>query len=79
METHSSKYTFSTPTAEDFFIRKFNDDWNVTSKQLRYEEEKLLSNLWSTSAQKGQYHIQDFLALCRGKMLVGPPFAFICR
>ena len=66
----------SIPSPEDFFIRKFNGDLTMTSKELRLEEAILESRLISNPEAELSHRIQnftrirDFLALCRGESLV---------
>ena len=69
-------YTHSIPSPENFFIRKFNGDLTMTSKELRLEEAILESRLISLPEADYSHRIQnftrirDFLALCRGESLV---------
>ena len=77
METSSPPlYTHSIPSPEDFFIRKFNGEHTMTSKELRLEEAILESRLISLPEADYSHRIQnftrirDFLALCRGESLV---------
>ena len=69
-------YTQQLPSPEEFFVRKFDNDINVTSKQLRMEEAELESKLFSLQEPESQRWIQnftrmrDYLTLCRGGNLV---------
>ena len=69
-------YTQQLTSPEEFFVRKFDNDTNVTSKQLRMEEAELESNLLSLQEPESQFRtqnftrIRDFLTLCRGGALV---------
>ena len=69
-------YTHSIPSPEDFFIRKFNGELAMTSKEHRLEEAILESRLISNPEAELSHRIQnftrirDFLALCRGESLV---------
>ena len=70
------QYTHSLPSPEDFFIRQFNGDLNLTSKELRLEEAILESQLISLPEPEYKHRVQnftrirDYLALCRGESLV---------
>ena len=76
----SATYTHSLHSPEDFFIRKFNNDRNLTSKELRLEEEVLMTKLMSSPSVNeplptpansfDRLRIRDFIALCRGEALV---------
>ena len=69
-------YTQQLALPEEFFVRKFDKDTNVTSKQLRMEEAELESNLLSLQEPEMQFRtrnftrIRDYLTLCRGGTLV---------
>ena len=69
-------YTQQLTSPEEFFVRKFDNDINVTSKQLRMEEADLESKLFSLQEPEGQRwmqnftRIRDYLTLCRGGTLV---------
>ena len=69
-------YTQQLPSPEEFFVRKFGNDINVTSKQLRIEEAELESKLFSLQEPESKRWIQnftrirDYLTLCRGGTLV---------
>ena len=69
-------YTQQLPSPEEFFVRKFDNNINVMSKQLRMEEAELESKLFSLQEPESQRWIQnftrmrDYLTLCRGGHLV---------
>ena len=69
-------YTQQLPSPEEFFVRKFGNDINVTSKQLRIEEAELESKLFSLREPASKRWIQnftrirDYFTLCRGGTLV---------
>lgn len=69
-------YTQNLTLPEDFFIRKFDDNPNITSIQLRMEEAELESKLFSLREHENEHRIQnftrfrDYLTLCRGGTLV---------
>ena len=69
-------YTQQLTSPEEFFVRKFDNDINVTSKQLRMEEAELESKLFSLQEPESKRWIQnftrirDYLTLCRGGTLV---------
>ena len=69
-------YTQDLPSPENFFIRKFNGDKNLKSKELRIEEAELESKLFSLIEPENEHRIQnftrirDYLSLCRGRTLV---------
>lgn len=69
-------YTQQLTSPEEFFVRKFDNDSKVTSKQLRMEEAELESTLLSLQEPENLYRIQninrirDYLTLCRGGSLV---------
>ena len=53
-----------------FFMRKFNNDTNLTAEQLRQEESNLISTLYSDmSKMHSSYHISDYYRLCGGQKL----------
>ena len=61
------KYKYQLPPGEQFFIRKFNGDLDLTSEQLREKEYELASTLLSSSSKVDWgYHIRDYYTLCRG-------------
>ena len=67
------KYVYDLPQygGGQFFVRKFNNDPDLTAKQLRYEEHEIASNLLSdVSKINWQYHVADFYRLCGGHQLV---------
>ena len=69
-------YTQQLTSPEEFFVRKFDNDINVTSKQLRMEEAELESKLFSFQESESKRWLQnftrirDYLTLCRGGTLV---------
>ena len=69
-------YTQQLASPEEFFVRKFDNDTKVTSKQLRMEEAELESTLLSLQEPEHRFRIQninrirDYLTLCRGGSLV---------
>ena len=69
-------YTQQLASPEEFFVRKFDNDTKVTSKQLRMEEAELESTLLSLREPEHRFRIQninrirDYLTLCRGGSLV---------
>ena len=69
-------YTQQLTSPEEFFVRKFDNDINVTSKQLRMEEAELESKLFSLQEPESKRRLQnftrirDYLTLCRGGTLV---------
>ena len=69
-------YTQQLTSPEEFFVRKFDGNSNLTSKQLRLEEAELESRLLSKREPESQFRIQkfdrirDYLTLCRGGALV---------
>ena len=67
----SETYTHSIHSPADFFIRKFDRKTNLTSTQLRNEEDILESKLLSSSLLENvQYRFRDFSRICRGETLV---------
>ena len=76
MMMNTPVYTQDLPSPENFFIRKFNGDKNLTSKELRIEEAELESKLFSLIEPENEHRIQnftrirDYLSLCRGRKLV---------
>ena len=50
-----------------FFVRRFNNDTNLTAERLRLEEEKIVSSLYSNALS----HKSDYHRLCGGHKLVG--------
>lgn len=76
-------YTQNLTQPEDFFIRKFDDNPNITSIQLRMEEEDLESKLFSLRDHENEHRIQnftrfrDYLTLCRGGTLVSIKISMI--
>ena len=69
-------YIDSLPSPEDFFIRKFNDDTEISSILMRKEEKRIVENLFASpiehkSGNVHQFKINEYLTLCRGKLLVG--------
>ena len=69
-------YTQQLASPEEFFVRKFDNDTKVTSKQLRMEEAELESTLLSLQEPENLFRVQninrirDYLRLCRGGSLV---------
>ena len=69
-------YTQQLTSPEEFFVRKFDGNSNLTAKQLRMEEADLESKLLSKREPESQFKIQnfdrirDYLTLCRGGALV---------
>ena len=69
-------YTQQLTSPEEFFVRKFDGNSNLTSKKLRMEEAELESKLLSKREPESQFRIQkfqrirDYLTLCRGGALV---------
>lgn len=68
-------HTHQLPSPEDFFVRKFTNDYNSTSIIMRQEEKLILENLLSSpiankSGNLHRFRIHDYLTLCRGKSLV---------
>ena len=54
-----------------FFIRKFNNDTDLTAEQLRQEESDLISTLYSDMSKiHSGFHISDYYRLCEGQKLV---------
>ena len=73
IEEEGYKYVYDLPQygGGQFFVRKFNNDQDLTAKQLRYEEHEITSNLLSdVSKINWQYHVADFYRLCGGHQLV---------
>ena len=67
------KYVYDLPQygGGQFFVRKFNDDPDLTAKQLRDEEHTITTNLLSdVSKINWEYHVADFYRLCGGHQLV---------
>ena len=67
------KYIFDLPQhgGGQFFIRKFDNDPNLTAEQLRREEYEMTSKLLSDASKiNWQYHVADFYKLCGGRQLV---------
>ena len=74
------KYVYDLPQygGGQFFVRKFNNDPDLTAKQLRYEEHKITTNLLSdVSKINWEYHVADFYRLCGGHQLVSIYFIII--
>lgn len=69
IEINHGKYTHQTPPEEDFFIRKFNNYYNITSKEMRHQEKNIVSTLLSSPTTDSKFRIRDFLAVCRGEEL----------
>ena len=73
IEEEGYKYVYDLPQygGGQFFVRKFNNDQDLTAKQLRYEEHEITSNLLSdVSKINWQYHVADFYRLCGEHKLV---------
>ena len=69
----SIKYVHELPQfrGAPFFVRKFNNDTNLTAEQLRKEEGDLISTLFSDMSKiHSGYHISDYYRLCGGQKLV---------
>ena len=66
-------YSHTLHEGDAFFVRKFNGDSSITSKQLREEEYELASGLYSSDDQYWHHHIRDFFSLCRGENVVSVP------
>ena len=79
--TNPKYYTHSLSSPEDFFIRKFNNDLNLTSKALRLEEKSVLARLFSEPDLRPDssyiIRIRDFLSLCRGEKLVRVKITYV--
>ena len=73
IEIEEFKYIFDLPQygGGQFFIRKFDNDPNLTAEQLRREEYEMTSKLLSDASKVNwQYHVADFYKLCGGRPLV---------
>ena len=55
---------------ENFFIRKFGNDLNLTGKLLRKEEREI--EWYSSKLPYFHLHIRDFHRLCNGETIVSP-------
>ena len=78
-ENEGFKYIFDLPQygGGQFFIRKFNNDPNLTAEQLRREEYEMTSKLLSDASKVNwQYHVADFYKLCGGRQLVSHSIPF---
>ena len=67
----SETYSHNIHSPAEFFIRKFDRKTNLTSTQLRNEEDILESKLLSSSLLENvRYRFRDFSRICRGETLV---------
>ena len=80
VENEGFRYIFDLPQygGGQFFIRKFDNDPNLTAEQLRHEEYEMTSKLLSDASKiNWQYHVADFYKLCGGRPLVSNSNPFV--
>lgn len=55
---------------EQFLIRKFEDNPEMTARQLREEETEVFKKSLSSDSPDYHLHIRDYHRLCRGEKIV---------
>ena len=61
---------------EEFFIRKFESNSQITGRQLRLEEIEIFKESVSTSKSSHHLHVRDYHRLCRGEKIVSTNISF---